>query len=103
MDKARLTSRRFPTRDIEIVGVGAIRIRCLSREELLSANSDGVPALIMERRMLAAAMLDPEMTEDDVARWQANSPANEITAVVNAINELSGIGGAAQKEAYKSV
>lgn len=104
MDKAALFAERLPRADVDIPGVGTVTVRGLSRMELLLAGklSDQGPA-VMERRMLSYAMVDPEMSEADVEKWQACSPAGEIAPVVAKVNELSGIGAGADKEAYKSV
>lgn len=104
MDKEALFAARLPEADVEIPGVGTVRVRGLSRHEMLTAGrseSKGVEA--MERIMLSYGMVDPQLGEDDVARWQKASPAAEIMPVVSKINELSGIGRDAQKEAYKSL
>jgi hypothetical protein len=104
VDKDLLFKARLPEDDVEIPGVGTVRVRGLSRHEMLVAGrqeSRGVEA--MERLMLHFAMVDPVLTEDEVARWQKCSPANELSPVVTRINELSGIGKDAQKEAYKSL
>jgi hypothetical protein len=57
----------------------------------------------MEAVMFAHGLVDPELTVDEVRQWQANSPAGEIQPIVERINELSGVAGASQKDAYKSV
>lgn len=104
MDKEALFAPRLPEDDVEIPGIGTVRVRGLSRHEMLTAGrleSKGVEA--MERYMLHCGMVDPAIGEDDAARWQKVSPAGEIMPVVAKINELSGIGPGAQKEAYKSV
>lgn len=104
MEKAKLFEDLIPREDIEIPGRGTITVRGLSRIELLLAgklSDEGAAA--MERRMLAFAMVDPEMTEEDVKRWQNASRAGEIQPVIAKVNELSGIGKDAQKEAYKSL
>lgn len=104
MDKAALFAERLPRGEVEIPNVGTVTVRGLSRIELLLAGklSDQGPAA-MERRMLAFAMVDPEMSEGDVERWQQSAPAGEIQPIVAKVNELSGIGRDAQKEAYKSL
>jgi hypothetical protein len=104
MEKTALLTERLPRDEVEIKGVGTVTVRGLSRYELLLAGkgqNDDVAA--MERRMLSMALVDPEMSEDDVAAWQKCSPAGEIMPIVNKINELSGVGREAQKEAYKSL
>lgn len=104
MDKEALFQPRLPEAEVEIPGVGTIRVRGLSRYEMLTAGrqeSKGV--LAMEKLMLHFGMVDPALTEDEVGRWQRCSPASEVSPVVAKINELSGIGKDAQKEAYKSL
>jgi hypothetical protein len=104
MDKSALTTPRVPTGEVEIPGVGTITIRGLTRFELLLAGkTSGEDSVVMERKMLAFAMVDPEMSEKDAEEWQKASPAGELAPVVAKVNELSGIGHEAQKEAYKSL
>jgi hypothetical protein len=103
IDKTALLAPRLPTKQVAIVGIGAVTVRALSREEMLQVGSGDVPALEFERRALALALVDPELTEDEVAQWQRVSPAAEMQEIMATVNELSGIGPASQKEAYKSV
>jgi hypothetical protein len=104
VDKAQLLAPRIQQATVDIPGVGAVTVRGLSRQELLDAGNlaeQGVA--VMERAMLAAGMVDPALTVDEVAQWQQVSPANEIQPVVQRINELSGIGEDAVKAAFKSL
>lgn len=104
MDKSALLTERLPRGEVEIEGVGQVTVRGLSRYELLLAGkgvADG-DVVRVEQRMVAMGMVDPPMSEDDVAAWQKASPAGEIMPVVNKINELSGVGKEFQKNAYKS-
>lgn len=103
MDKALLFVDVAEREHVEIKP-GVVEVRGLSRAEVLlctKLNEQGVEH--MERRQLSLAMLDPELTEDDVARWQA-APGSfrDIQRVVEVVNRLSGIGRDAQKESYKS-
>jgi hypothetical protein len=104
MDKSQLLASRVGTATVDVPGVGAITIRGLSREQMHEAGKhadEGVSA--MEAVMLAHGLVDPALTVDEVRQWQANSPAGEIQPIVERINELSGVAGASQKDAYKSV
>jgi hypothetical protein len=96
-----LLTRRIPTGEIEIPGVGKVTVRGLSREEMIGIPRDDM--LEAERKTLAFAMVDPPMTEDQVLEWQRLSQASEINAVTMKVNELSGITEGAAKESYKSV
>lgn len=88
-----------------IEGVGEIRFRGLSREEFFAANelSEKHGTLRGERYTLSKAMVDPPMTEDQVAEWQANSPGMEINDVAMKINVLSGLKKGADKSVVSDV
>lgn len=103
MDKNKLFSRRIAEDDVEIPGVGTVRIRALSREEALAVRDKRMPIEQLERKVLSAAMVDPKLTADEVAQWQAASSAGEIERVMHAILELSGmkIDDRPDKEAYQ--
>jgi hypothetical protein len=102
MDKELLLRPRFKRETIEIEGVGTITVQALSREQLLSVGTD-LSALETEQRALAAAMVDPPMTVEDIAAWQAASPAEEMSEVIDVVYRLSGIARGQDKEQYKSV
>jgi hypothetical protein len=104
MDKSQLLASRVGTEPYEIPGVGTITIRGLSREQMHEAGKhadEGVAG--MEAIMLAHGLVEPALTVDEVRQWQANSPAGEIQPIVERINVISGVAGASQKDAYKSV
>lgn len=101
MDKNALLANRVEvaTEDVAIPGVGTVKVRALSRfEVLLAQKKHPDDALAQERFTLSTAMLDPKLTEDEVGQWQRGSMPNEINAVSSVVNRLSGIG----KDAAKS-
>lgn len=103
MDKEALFRSRLPEDDVEVPGVGTVRVRALSRAESLRM-ADASGAEEVERKMLALALLDPALTEDEVSQWQQAAVADELDLVVKKIAELSGVlDKASAKEAYKSV
>jgi len=99
VDKEALFRPRIEEDDVEIPGVGTVRVRGLTRWELLTAGQGAkeTDTLIVERRMLAFGMVDPALTEAEAGQWQKCSPASEIQPVVAKINELSGVGQGANK------
>jgi hypothetical protein len=103
IDKGALLARRLGEADHEIAGVGTVRIRGLSRAELLALQALDGGALVSDRRMVALALVDPKLTEDEVAVWQDNSHAGEIEQLTLAIAELSGIGVGAAKSGVSGV
>ena len=96
IDKAALLARRLGEGEHEIPGFGAVRIRGLSLAEVREVQAlDNTSA--QERRMVTCALLEPELTEDEVKTWQENSLPGEIDGLVGAITELSGLGVGAAK------
>lgn len=109
MDKEQLFKSRLGEADVEVPGVGTVRVRGLSRVEVLQvrkatdeAGIDGPRALTLERKMLALAMVDPHLTEAEVGKWQAAGAAGELGPVTDKVQELSGMKEESAKAAYKS-
>lgn len=99
MDKSKLIKDRISsnTAEVDIPGVGKIVVRGLSRYELLLSGKNTEDVSLIERRTLAMAVVDPQLSEADVEQWQKHSPASEIGPVTRAIQELSGLGEGAGK------
>lgn len=106
VDKELLFKPRLPEADVDVPGVGTVRVRALSRVEALSIQNvkDG-PGRVeaIERKMLALALVDPELTEAEVGKWQKASAAGELEPVTNKISELSGMTDDAAKAVYKEM
>lgn len=106
MDKSKLIADRVSlnTDIVDLDGVGAVTVRGLSRFEFLIAQKNHPDDnLKQERYILSRAMVDPEMTEDDIAAWQKASGPMEINEVANVVNRLSGIGKGADKSGVDGV
>lgn len=101
VSKADLLKKRFGVEDVEVPGVGIVKVRPLSRTEALKIQGVEMPYDEMERKLLAAALVEPQLTEDEVATWQDNSPAGELQPVAQAIARLSGLEQSSPKEAVK--
>lgn len=87
-----LASRGLGTRFVEVDGVGKVEVRGLTRAEALTVQSAGeLDAAEMECRLIALAMVDPSLSEDEVRQWQSVAPAGELEPVSAAIQELSGM------------
>lgn len=101
MDKELLFRPRLPEADVEVPGVGTVRVRALSRAEvLLIQGVEGTAAI--ERKTLSLGLVDPKLTEDEVGQWQEASLPNELDPVGERIAELSGMLEGSPKAAYKS-
>lgn len=99
--KARLLKPRLAEADVEIPGVGTVRVRALNRAEAMAVQgANGIEAT--ERRIIALGMVDPPMTEAEVGEWMKASPGGELEPVSTKIAELSGMIDGAAKERVKS-
>lgn len=102
MDKEQLFKARLRERDVELPDVGTVRVRALARGEVMSIRDAGEMDIEeYERKLIALAVVDPVLTEDEVRRWQEAAPAGELEPVTNAIVELSGLDQEAAKQAYQ--
>lgn len=102
VDKDLLFKPRLPEADVDVPGVGTVRVRGLSRAEVLSLQrAEGRDTLTTERKMLALALVDPVLTEAEVGRWQKACAAGELEVVSNKVAALSALRDGAAKEVYK--
>jgi hypothetical protein len=100
MDKELLFRPRLPEADVDVPGVGTVRVRALSRAEAMDVeNAKGNAAI--ERRLLSLGLVDPVLSEMEVGLWQKAAPASELEDVSNKIAELSGLLPDSAKEAVK--
>lgn len=88
-----LTSVGLEEADVQLPGGMVVRVRELSRAEVLRIRKEaGDDALKIERLSLVAGMVNPRMTVDEVAAWQRSSGVNRAIGVVQQrIQELSGM------------
>lgn len=101
IDKNALFAPRLPEEEFEISGVGSVRIRALTRAEMLRIRGKEMPVDEMERQLLSLALVAPKLTEDDVRKWQHASAAGELEPLTKAVMRLSGLEATAPKEAVK--
>lgn len=102
MDKEALFRPRCPERDVELPGVGVVRVRGLTRAEIVEISKGVNEGKDMEPRSLSLALVDPKLTEDEARQLLDVAPFGEIEKLTTAVNELSGIAGRSAKESYKS-
>lgn len=91
MDKAALFRDRLPQREVSIPDVGVVTVRAISRyEQMVFTKAAAGDVTVFDRKQLAAAMVDPPMSEEDAGRWLQAAPAGEVAIVIEVIGELSG-------------
>lgn len=106
MDKALLFKPSTPEEDVEIPGRGTVRVRGFTRAELHEMTKRpnwDTDAAGAERTMLATAMLDPVLTEDEAGMWQEAATAGELKGIIEVIGRLSGLNEGAVKSVLPGV
>lgn len=99
MNKRLLLKPRLPEDDIDVPGVGTVRVRALSRADVLEIrDSEGAE---FERKALSLALVNPKLTEDEVGQWQAAAVGGELDFVMSKVSEMSAFNKDAAKDAYK--
>lgn len=102
INKDALFKPRLDEQDVPVGDLGTVRIRALSRAQVLAfRNRKATDAAEIERVLLSSALIDPVLTEDEVKQWQEASAAGELEPLTQAISALSGLDTAAAKEAVK--
>lgn len=102
MDRELLFKPRLAEDDVELEGVGTVRVRALNRLEAMRVKSVSDTAA-QERLILVMGMVDPVINDDEAKRWQRASAAGELELVTGRIAVLSGMAPDSAKEAYKSL
>lgn len=101
VDKDALFKPRTTEEELDVPGIGTIRVRALTRSEALEIRGKELPIAEMEQKLLAWAMVEPTLTVDEVRRWQDASAAGELEPITTAIARLSGMETSAPKEAMR--
>lgn len=84
--------------EVVIIGPGkAVRVRGVTRFELLLNGKGTDDTAVIEQRMVSKCILEPKMTAAQVERWQKGSNPDGLKRVTEAIQRLSGMGKAAGK------
>lgn len=68
-----------------------VAIRGLTRDEVLRIQDEAETLPQRDTLIIAAGMTDPKLSFDDVATWAAGGNAGDLTAVSDAIAEISGL------------
>jgi hypothetical protein len=84
--QAAVETETVPTR------FGDVVVRSLTRAQVLSIQKAGpIDAGLMERKLLAFALVEPKLSNAQISHWQKTSPAGELQGIVDAVNRLSGL------------
>jgi hypothetical protein len=101
LSKEDLLKARFGVEEVEVPGVGTVKVRSLSRAQAMSLRDIEMTVAESEQKLLNWAMVEPELSIADVKVWQENSPAGELQPITEAILRLSGMENSAPKQAMR--
>ena len=89
MDKAKLLAKRGTSqRDVQ-VDVGTVKVRGLTRAEVIQCRDETGKTIDVE--LIALAMTDPQLTAEEAGIWLETAPAGDYVKVLTAVSELSGL------------
>lgn len=94
----QLRTVRLQEDDVEVPGVGWVRVRAMSRWETTHIQGLGDNRQKQDAEAIRIATVRPLLTADDVSAWRKAGRVMELETIARKINELSGIG----KDAAKS-
>jgi hypothetical protein len=98
LSKESLLARTLPQQDVDLAD-GTVRVRALSRTEAVHVATFGNDVNAAEVFIITCALIEPQLTEDEVRGWRDVAPTGEIDAVANTVLELSGLTPAAAEAA----
>jgi hypothetical protein len=84
--------------DLTLPSGKVVRLRGLSRHELMFNGKGTEDSALIERRNVVSCLIEPKLTIGQVERWQRNSSAGgDFRVISEAIRDLSGLGQGADK------
>ena len=92
------------TRDVTLPNGKVVKVRGLSRFELIGNGKNTDDGALIERRNVACCMVEPKMTVAQVEAWQKKAAAGgAFKQISEAIRDLSGLGEGADKSDLREV
>lgn len=90
LTREQILARKMGRTIVELPDGGTVEVRALNRREALTMAKiqDHAERDVM---LIAAGMVDPVLTEDDVRAWGEQDSTNVLEIVSRAIGELSGM------------
>jgi hypothetical protein len=84
--------------DLELPSGKVVRVRGLSRYELMFNGKGTEDHLVIEARNVKCCLVEPKLTIQQVEQWQRNSPAGgDFKVLSEKIRDLSGLKQGADK------
>lgn len=84
--------------DLTLPSGKVVRVRGLSRHELMFNGKGTEDSALIERRNVVSCLVEPKLTLPQVEKWQRNSAAGgDFKVLSERIRDLSGLGEGADK------
>lgn len=90
LTRAQILARKTGKGKATLPDGSTVDVRALTRDEVL-ASQDYHTLADQDSFIIAAGMTDPKLTVEEVMQWAASASAGDLTAVSDAIAELSGL------------
>jgi hypothetical protein len=97
VSKEALFAKNLPEEDVQVEGVGTVRVRALTRAEVMRVTGAEMAKAKLDRYVLSRGLVAPALTEDEVGMWQRAGVAGRLEEVSRAIMRLSGLTEVAAK------
>jgi hypothetical protein len=91
VSKADLLKKAFAIEDVELPGLGTVKVRPLTRAEALALRGEEMSVAEMEQILISTAMVEPKLTKEEVREWQETAAAGDLDPVTDKIAQLSGM------------
>lgn len=89
ISKEAFLKTSLPEGTVDVPGIGTVRIRGLSRSEVMIAGERDKTG--WEVALLALGIVEPELTEDEVRAWRETTTTRVVNTVTEAVLGLSGM------------
>lgn len=99
LSRAEILARKVGHQVVDIPSGGQVTIRPITRNEALRMHSlvEAGEVATGDDYLISTALVDPEMSIEDVAQWGDTAPAGDLVALSEAVARLSGMTAGAPK------
>ena len=103
IDREVFLKAALPEAEVDLPGVGPVRVRGLTRAEVVALQGFKADVGAVERRIIALGLVDPALGPDDVDVWYDTAPAGMTDLIVNEVSRLSGLSDGATKSGVPGI
>ncbi len=95
VDKATMLASDVDAEDLDVPGLGLVRVKGLTRAETIETTK--FEGAAWERAIIVRGLVEPRLTDDEVETFQDSKRSGVVTAIFNRIIHLSAVGRDATK------